>query len=490
MANNVLLNAGCGGATLATDCISCVQYQIGKISVGPLDTATPVHAAGGAETNAIRVTLADGGPFQDVFGTGSVICGSTVQISGGGTSMVDDAAFTVATTQGTPMFALADDACPDSVNEGDAGAVRMSTARILYSALKSDNDTALDVAEDAAIGNAQYGIVTMVQRDDVLTANALVSGDLDATFLRVDNRGALWTTPTDGAGTAFPVGGGTEAAAQRVTIANDSTGVVTIDGTVTADAGTNLNTSALLTTTAHDAAFGTAGSADAQVRSVQGIASGTALGVSVASAGIASGAVASGAIASGAVASGAYASGSIGCGAIASGAIASGAIASGAIASGAVASGAIASGAVASGAIASGAVASGAYASGSIAATAVNVGSALQTNQIMCGTTSLTPEFAIIDAATSGNNTLLAAVSCKKIRVLSAFLVSTGAVNARFESAADGTALTGQMELTCSSGFTLPFSPVGWFETAACALLNLELSGAVSVDGAFVYVSI
>lgn len=50
-------------------------------------------------------------------------------------------------------------------------------------------------------------------------------------------------------------------------------------GQVTANAGTNLNTSALLTTSAHDAAFGTAGSPDAQVRSIQGIASGTPVGV-------------------------------------------------------------------------------------------------------------------------------------------------------------------------------------------------------------------
>lgn len=54
--------------------------------------------------------------------------------------------------------------------------------------------------------------------------------------------------------------------------------------TVTANAGTNLNTSALLTTTAHDAAFGTAGSADAQVRSIQGIASMTPVQVSQATA--------------------------------------------------------------------------------------------------------------------------------------------------------------------------------------------------------------
>lgn len=52
---------------------------------------------------------------------------------------------------------------------------------------------------------------------------------------------------------------------------------VTVTGSVTANAGTNLNTSSLLTTSAHDAAFGTAGSADAQVRTVQGIASMTPL---------------------------------------------------------------------------------------------------------------------------------------------------------------------------------------------------------------------
>lgn len=52
---------------------------------------------------------------------------------------------------------------------------------------------------------------------------------------------------------------------------------VTVTGSVTANAGTNLNTSSLLTTTAHDAAFGTAGTADTQVRTVQGIASMTPL---------------------------------------------------------------------------------------------------------------------------------------------------------------------------------------------------------------------
>jgi hypothetical protein len=118
------------------------------------------------------------------------------------------------------------------------------------------------------------------------------------------------------------------------------------------------------------------------------------------------------------------------------------------------------------------------------------VSAKLATDAIMDGTTALTPKFAIIDAATSGDNTLVAAVTSKKIRVLAAFMVSSGTVNARFESGAGGTALTGQMNLVANSGFVLPFNPVGWFETAVTTLLNLELSGAVSVDGSLVYVEV
>jgi hypothetical protein len=101
-----------------------------------------------------------------------------------------------------------------------------------------------------------------------------------------------------------------------------------------------------------------------------------------------------------------------------------------------------------------------------------------------------TVQYAIIDAATSGDNTLKAAVASRKIRVLSAFLVAAGTVNARFESGAGGTALTGQMNLIANTGFVLPYNPHGWMETAVNTLLNLELSAAVSVDGCFTYCEI
>lgn len=98
---------------------------------------------------------------------------------------------------------------------------------------------------------------------------------------------------------------------------------------------------------------------------------------------------------------------------------------------------------------------------------------------------------AVIDGATSGDNTLVSAVTGKKIRVLACFAMMTGtAVTIRFESAAGGTALTGQMQPTQGGGFVLPYNPVGWFETAEAELLNMELSGAQSVDGVLVYVEV
>lgn len=124
------------------------------------------------------------------------------------------------------------------------------------------------------------------------------------------------------------------------------------------------------------------------------------------------------------------------------------------------------------------------------AATTDAITAKLATDAIMNGLTALTPKFAPIDAASSGDNTIVAAVSGKKIRVLALFLVAAGTVNVRFESGASGTARTGQMNLVANSGFTLPFNPVGWFETDATTLLNLELSAAISVDGCLTYVEV
>ena len=97
---------------------------------------------------------------------------------------------------------------------------------------------------------------------------------------------------------------------------------------------------------------------------------------------------------------------------------------------------------------------------------------------------------AVIDNATSGDNTLVAAVAGKKIVVVQLLLISAGTMTVRFESGASGTALSGQMSVLAATGFRLEFSPVGHFETAVGELLNLELSAATSADGYLKYIEV
>ncbi len=167
-----------------------VSMGVGASGTGTQRVASLLHDG----TDTAQVTATAGGSLQVECTSG---CGGS-----GGTSIADDAAFTPGTTSVTPAGAMFDDVTPDSVNEGDAGVVRMSANRNLYTTLR-----------DAA-GNERG-------------ANVNASNEL----------------------------------------------LVAATGTVTANAGTNLNTSALLTSTNFSDAFGTAGTADSQVMSVQGIAS-------------------------------------------------------------------------------------------------------------------------------------------------------------------------------------------------------------------------
>lgn len=117
---------------------------------------------------------------------------------------------------------------------------------------------------------------------------------------------------------------------------------------------------------------------------------------------------------------------------------------------------------------------------------------ALQTDVLMNGLTALTPKFAVIDVASAGESTLVAAVTSKKIRVVSMFIVNghTSTQTVRFKSGTGGTAITGQMIFGANGGVVLPNNEHGWFETAAGALLSLELAGGTTVDGALSYVEV
>lgn len=93
---------------------------------------------------------------------------------------------------------------------------------------------------------------------------------------------------------------------------------------------------------------------------------------------------------------------------------------------------------------------------------------------------------AIVAESSSGDNEVVAAVTGYKIRVVQAFVMAAGAVNAKWKSGS-GTDLTGLGYPAANGGYVLPFSPAGWFETASGQALNLNLSSAVAVGGVIGY---
>jgi hypothetical protein len=127
------------------------------------------------------------------------------------------------------------------------------------------------------------------------------------------------------------------------------------------------------------------------------------------------------------------------------------------------------------------------------------VSAGLNTGTIYNGTTAVTPKFAKISTASTGNQSWVAAVSNVKIRVLSLQVIATASTNSVYIN--DGTAdlyadSTRKIPLDVSGatgpgGFTLPFNPAGWFETGGTNRpINLNLTSANGVVGVMQYLEI
>lgn len=94
-----------------------------------------------------------------------------------------------------------------------------------------------------------------------------------------------------------------------------------------------------------------------------------------------------------------------------------------------------------------------------------------------------------IVASSSGATAIVAAVTSRKIRVLSYDYQVNGAVNVKWQSAS--TDLTGlYYNAAAGDGKVNGFNPLGWFETVAGEALNINLSGAVAVGGVLHYIEI
>lgn len=94
---------------------------------------------------------------------------------------------------------------------------------------------------------------------------------------------------------------------------------------------------------------------------------------------------------------------------------------------------------------------------------------------------------AVISAASSGANQLVAAVAGKCLRVVDFCFVCDDAVTVKFTDGSGGTGLTGVMSFAANTGMAPPFSPWGKFQTTAGNGLFVTLGGAVGIRGWLVY---
>ena len=101
---------------------------------------------------------------------------------GGVAVVMDDGAFTAGTSGGMVAFGFADETTPDSVSEGDAGALRMTLDRKLH--------ISSNFKEDTAHADGAYGTHILGVRNDALAALAGTDGDYASHQL--DANGALY----------------------------------------------------------------------------------------------------------------------------------------------------------------------------------------------------------------------------------------------------------------------------------------------------------
>lgn len=226
MADNVSITAG-SGTTVATDDVSGAHYQRVKVDVGGDGAASPLVRGQQAKANSLPVTLAsdedalavtDGGGSLTVDGT--VAVSGTVTVDGSGVTQPVSASSLplpsgAATAAKQPALGTAGSASSDVLS---VQGVASMTPLAVDATGQGDVPVTLD-GEAVVLGAGSAAI-------GKLGANSGVDiGDVDVTSVPAP----LSTT-----------GGGTEAAALRVTVASDSTGVLSVDdggGALTVDNG-------------------------------------------------------------------------------------------------------------------------------------------------------------------------------------------------------------------------------------------------------------
>jgi hypothetical protein len=92
--------------------------------------------------------------------------------------------------------------------------------------------------------------------------------------------------------------------------------------------------------------------------------------------------------------------------------------------------------------------------------------------------------------SSNGDNTVVAASTGRKIRVVTYFLWAVSSVNCKFTSSTTSDLTKLHYLATGELGKVYPWNPAGWFETVAGELLGLNISTGVAVSVGGVYILI
>jgi hypothetical protein len=247
VADNTTIDAGSGGDVIATDDIGGVKYQRIKISQGADGSATDVGIGGGTEATALRVTIAsDSTGVLSIDDNGAAITvDGTVTANLGATDTAALAAIETAVeildnaVSGNEMQVDIVSAPTVTVDNAGTFAVQADTELTtgdLDTGAGTDTRAVVGLAGTAS-GGAQLIpgsstdglLVNLGTNNDVTVSGVATAANQTTVIGHLDGVEGLLTTIDGDTGTLAVTGGGTEAGALRVTVASDSTGVVSVD---------------------------------------------------------------------------------------------------------------------------------------------------------------------------------------------------------------------------------------------------------------------
>lgn len=215
MADNVILDPGTGGATVAADDVGGVHYQRVKLTDGTADSSTFVHAGGGTEANALRVTVASDstGVLSVDDNGGSLTVDGTVAVSGtvavtdnAGSLTVDNSTLSVV-GGGTEATAMRVTVASDSTGvlsiDDNGGSLTVDgtvTANLGTAAVTNAGTFAVQdsekLADDAAFTVGTTKVTPVGYLADQASTDSVNEGDIGAARITLDRKQVMTLAPS------------------------------------------------------------------------------------------------------------------------------------------------------------------------------------------------------------------------------------------------------------------------------------------------------